>query len=62
MKKKYSIIEMVTTSEAAELLQVSERTVRRLLRDGKIKGALVARRWWVIEDSIDQFIRSGGER
>jgi excisionase family DNA binding protein len=46
----YSVYELL------EMLLISERTIRRYLRSGKLKGAKIARKWLVHEDALREFL------
>ena len=60
--------ETLTLKQAADLLQVSERTLHRLLKSGELPGRQVGRQWrferaqllaWVRgEDSTEQLLRA----
>ena len=43
--------ELLTVSQAAEYLKLSEKTVRRLISDRKILAAKVSNRSWRIKES-----------
>jgi excisionase family DNA binding protein len=49
-----------TLSEAATLLRVAERTMRRLLQEGKMRGYRVGRQWRIPRADIDK-MRAPGE-
>lgn len=46
---------LFTVEELAELLGVQERTIREYLRDGRLKGRKVGRRWYVPEESLRKY-------
>ena len=48
----------LTVPEVAEQLSVSEETVRRWLRDGRLEGVLLSRKggWRVRQESIDKML------
>ena len=55
--------ELLTVPETARRLRVTEETVRRMLRDGRIRGVRLGGTksgWRVVAASVDQFIRQGG--
>ncbi len=52
--------EVMTVRGVAEALQVSEETVRRMLRDGRMKGAKIGRDYRVTRTDLDTFLRSTG--
>lgn len=41
--------------ELSQVLDIQERTIRQLLRDGKLKGRKLARKWYVTEDSLQEY-------
>lgn len=45
----------VTATEAAAALACSERTIKRMCGDGRLKGARVMNRWQVDAASINSF-------
>jgi excisionase family DNA binding protein len=48
---------ILTVPQAAEQLQVSERTVYEWLRDGKLPGRKIGKVWRMSEDAIVDFLR-----
>ncbi len=48
---------ILTVPQAAEQLQVSERTVYEWLRDGKLPGRKIGKMWRLSEDAIVDFLR-----
>jgi excisionase family DNA binding protein len=50
----------LTVEEVAERLDVTQETVRRLLRRGELPGMQISKRsgWRVRPDDVDAFIRS----
>ncbi|ADU51839.1 DNA binding domain protein, excisionase family [Thermaerobacter marianensis DSM 12885] len=48
--------EVMTVSEAAAYLRVDERTVRRLLREGRLPGRKVGRQWRLHKVALDRFL------
>lgn len=52
--------DVYTPSEAAELLKVSEFTVLRMLRTGKLKGFKVLRQWRISRLDLDSFMKAQG--
>jgi prophage antirepressor-like protein len=49
---------ILTAEDVAELLQISERSVRDALNDGSLKGYKKFARWYVFYQDIVTFIRS----
>jgi len=47
---------LLTTKEAAEMLSVSQPTIRRWCNDGKIKAVRVFTRWRVPESAINEIL------
>jgi len=49
---------LLTVTEVAELLGVTEETVRRWLRDGRLEGVLLSRRagWRVRSEAVDRML------
>ena len=39
----------------AKLLGIQERTIRAYLREGKLKGRKMARKWYVTEQSLQDY-------
>ena len=53
-----TINEMLTTMEVAELLRVSEQTVRRWCADGTLPALKLGRRWRVSRGRLDELIQT----
>jgi excisionase family DNA binding protein len=51
---------ILTVPQAAEQLQVSERTVYEWLRDGKLPGRKIGKVWRLSADAIVDFLRGDG--
>jgi excisionase family DNA binding protein len=49
-----------TVEQTAELLHLSQETVKRLLRSGRLGGMKIGRLWRVRESDLEAFL-SGGE-
>ncbi|HEX3000323.1 MAG TPA: helix-turn-helix domain-containing protein [Armatimonadota bacterium] len=45
-----------TPEQAAEVLQVTVGTVRKLARDGRLQGAKIGRHWRFSERDIERFL------
>jgi hypothetical protein len=43
----------------SKLLDVQERTIRAYLRQGKLKGRKMARKWYVTEESLQAYFEQG---
>jgi excisionase family DNA binding protein len=50
--------ELLTLRQVAEWLQVSDRTVHRLLADGKLQGLKVGRQWRFTETEVRNYLDS----
>ena len=48
---------LLTPKEVAEKLKVSEQTVLRWLRNGKLKGVKVGKLWRVKEEDLRELIK-----
>jgi len=55
MSKKVGGLELFTVEELSRLLNIQERTIRKLLKAGKLKGRKLARRWYVAEDHLRDY-------
>ena len=51
--------EVLTLKQVAEWLQVSERTVLRMIDDGRIKAIKVGRQWRFRADDIEAYLQGG---
>jgi len=45
-------LKLYPVEELATLLNIQEATVRKILREGRIPGRKLAKRWYVSEDSL----------
>lgn len=50
---------LLTPKEVAEKLRLSEQTVLRWLRNGKLKGVKAGRLWRIREEDLQEFIKEG---
>lgn len=50
--------EYFTTAQIASKLQVSGRTILRLLADGELKGIKLDRVWRIQKEEFEKFLRS----
>lgn len=48
--------EVITTKEAAELMQLSEQRVHTLLKQGKISGQQLGKQWLVDREHLEKFL------
>jgi excisionase family DNA binding protein len=51
-------IRLLTLSEAANLLQVSTRTLQRMIRNGELPAFKVGGQWRVRETQLKQWVES----
>lgn len=51
----------ITPEQASDLLNVSQITIYRWLRAGKIPGVKIGRQWRLPADIVDQLLDSQGE-
>ena len=58
MSKSSNNQDFKTVPEVAEMLKVSERTVRELIKDEKLKGFKKLNKWFVFVEDINDYIRS----
>jgi excisionase family DNA binding protein len=59
MVKEIGNIRVFTIEDLSEGLSVNPRVVREWLKEGKIVGKKVGRRWLVTEDSLKKFLEGG---
>lgn len=52
----------LTTSQIAEKLQVTEKTVTRWLQAGSLKGYKAGRQWRVREDDLETFMKTSASK
>lgn len=55
MPVKIGDLTLYTVEELSELFDVQAKTIRRMLRDGDIKGRKLARRWYTTEDELKDY-------
>jgi excisionase family DNA binding protein len=48
-------MKLYDVEELAKLLSVGLPTIRKYLREGKLKGKKMAKRWYVSEDSLKDY-------
>lgn len=53
---------LLTTSQIADKLQVTEKTVTRWLLAGSLKGYKVGRQWRVREDDLEAFMKASASK
>jgi excisionase family DNA binding protein len=57
MPKKLGDLTLYTVEELSKLLDIQETTIRKYLRDGKLRGRKLAARWYVSEESLAEYFR-----
>jgi excisionase family DNA binding protein len=60
MDQKLENIHLLTLSEAADLLQVSTRTLQRMIRNGQLPAFKVGGQWRVRETQLRQWVENRG--
>ena len=50
-------MKLYDVEEVAEMLDVGEPTIRRYLRQGKLRGKKLAKRWYVSEDNLKDYFQ-----
>jgi len=45
--------------ELSSILKIQEKTIRAILREGKLKGRKMARKWYVTEDNLREYFSYG---
>ena len=50
-------MKLYDVEEVAEMLDVGEPTIRRYLREGRLKGKKLAKRWYVSEEAIKDYFQ-----
>jgi excisionase family DNA binding protein len=58
MDEKLEDIRLLTLSEAADLLQVSTRTLQRMIRNGQLPAFKVGGQWRVRETQLRQWVEN----
>jgi excisionase family DNA binding protein len=53
---------LISTSEAAKELECTDSWVRRLLREGVLRGRRMGRDWFADEDSVKRYKALGVKR
>ena len=51
-----SVEELLTVGDVCKRLKMHQDTVREYLRDGRLKGIKIGRRWRVKEKDLQEFI------
>ena len=50
-------MKLYDVEELAEMLDVGFPTIRRYLREGKLKGKKLAKRWYVSEENLKDYFQ-----
>ena len=50
-------MKLYDVEEVAEMLDVGMPTIRRYLREGKLKGKKLAKRWYVSEEALKDYFQ-----
>ena len=58
MENELEPIRFLTVREAAEMLQVSKRTLERMIYDKKFPAFKVGRQWRVCESQLNKWIKT----
>lgn len=48
---------LYTVEDLAEALNIQERTIRKFLKEGKLKGRKLANRWYVPEEALKDYFQ-----
>ena len=54
-KKLSDNLILYDVEELSQVLDIQERTIRQLLREGRLKGRKLARKWYVTEESLQEY-------
>lgn len=58
MPKKISEdLVLYDVEELSKALAIQERTIRALLREGKLKGRKLAKKWYVTQEALQEYFR-----
>jgi excisionase family DNA binding protein len=55
-KEVYELEKIFTTNEAREFLKVSDATIRRYIKSGKLKSQKLGREYRITETAIKEFL------
>ena len=53
---------LLTVKEVQNKLKVSDETIYRYIRSGKLKAFRVGGLWRISEDAVQEFLKKGGQR
>ena len=52
-------MKLYDVEELSEMLNIQDRTIRKLLREGLLPGRKLARKWYVSEDALKETFKAG---
>lgn len=55
MPKQIGDLTLYPVEELAQLLDIKPTTVRKILREGRLSGRKLAKKWYVSEDSLKAY-------
>jgi len=55
MPKKVGSLELYDIEELSKLLAIQQKTIRAMLKEGRLKGRKLARKWYVTEESLREY-------
>ncbi len=56
-KRKIRRISFFTTDQLVDILDLSILTVRKYLKEGKIKAVKIGQRWYISNKNLDSFLK-----
>lgn len=54
-KKLSDNLILYDVEELSRVLDIQERTIRTMLKEGKLKGRKLARKWYVTEEELQRY-------
>ncbi|MEA4882962.1 MAG: helix-turn-helix domain-containing protein [Clostridia bacterium] len=60
MKEWPDLPEMLTVDEVADFLRVSDKTIRRMLTDGRLAGVNLGRSWRIPRQALAAMLAQAG--
>ncbi len=57
MPKQIGDLKLFEVEDLAETLGLHDRTIRKLLREGRLRGRKLGKRWYVTEESLKAYFR-----
>jgi len=57
MPKQIGDIRLYSVEDLSEMLNIQKVTVRKYIREGRLKGRKLARRWYVPEENLAEYFR-----